>query len=212
MTPVSRTVSLCLVFIVMVVSFSVYTKLQTPQLSEEELREAGVFILPRPRDLAGFNLVDHLGKPYNNEALVGRWSFIFFGFTHCPDICPTTMSEMAKAERALSQGAERDAGFQGVLVTVDPLRDSPEVMGEYVQAFSPRFLGVRADREATALFAQQVNAAFGKVPSDDEDGYTMDHTGNIVIINPKGHYHGFIKSPHKAQTIQLTYQSLAASF
>lgn len=212
MTPVARTVSLCLLFIVVVVGLSVYSKVRLPTLSEEELREQGVFLLPRPRDIAPFALTDHNGDTYDNVRLQGHWTFVFFGFTHCPDVCPTSMSEMGQADRALRDGGELDDGFQGILVTVDPERDTAELLGRYATAFSPRFYGVRGDREATASFAQQVSAAFGKVPSDDEAGYTMDHTGNIIIINPRGHYHGFIKLPHKAETIRLAYQSLAASF
>ncbi len=213
MSPVARTVSLCLLFIAVVLALSVYTKLQTPQLSEAELRDQGVFVLPRPRDIAPFALTDHNGNIFDNARLKDRWTFIFFGFTHCPDVCPTSMSEMGQADGMLRRdGGELAAGFQGILVTVDPERDTAELLGQYATAFSPRFLGVRGTREAIAEFAQQVSAAFGKVPSDDEAGYTMDHTGNIVIINPRGHYHGFIKLPHKAETIRLTYQSLAASF
>jgi protein SCO1/2 len=211
MTPVSRTVSLCVVFIVAVLSMLVYTTLQTPQLSEEELRAKGVFLLPRPRDITPFELADHNGAVFDNAALKERWTFIFFGFTHCPDVCPTTMSEMGQADAVL----RRDGGtladqFQGVLVTVDPERDTAEILGQYATAFSPRFRGVLGDRESVAQFAQQVNAAFAKVPQDG-GGYTMDHTGNIIIINPHGHYHGFIKLPHQAETIRLAYQSLAAS-
>ena len=212
MTPVARTVSLCVFFIVVVLSMLVYTTLKTPQLSEQELRAEGVFLLPRPRDIAPFELSDHTGAKFDNAALQDRWTFIFFGFTHCPDVCPTTMSELGQTDVALQRdGGELADQFRGVLVTVDPERDTAEQLGPYAMAFSPRFLGVLGDREATALFAQQVNAAFGKVP-DEGGGYTMDHTGNIVIINPRGHYHGFIKLPHKAETIRLAYLSMAASF
>ncbi len=212
MTPVARTVSLCVLFIAVVVGLSVYSKVRLPTLSTEELRANGVFLLPRPRDIAPFTLTDHNGERFDNTRLQGLWTFVFFGFTHCPDICPTSMSEMGQADRALRGGGELEDAFQGVLVTVDPERDTKELIGQYATAFSPRFFGVRGDREATAQFAQQVNAAFGKVPSEDEAGYTMDHTGNIIIINPRGHYHGFIKLPHTAETIRLAYQSLAASF
>lgn len=212
MTPVARTVTMAVVFITLVLSMFVYSVLQTPQLSDEELRERGVFLLPRPRDLAPFVLQDHLGAPFDNERLLGKWTFVFFGFTHCPDICPTTMSELGQVDTKLRQeGGPLAETFQGLLVTVDPERDTAEILGTYATAFSPRFFGVRAAREPTAEFAQQVNAAFGKVPAED-GGYTMDHTGNLIIINPRGHYHGFIKLPHKAETIRLAYQSLAARF
>jgi protein SCO1/2 len=212
MSAVGRTVLMCGVFITLVVSMFVYSTLQTPQLTDDELREQGVFLLPRPRDIAPFELEDHLGQAFNNARLLDHWTFIFFGFTHCPDICPTTMSEMGQVDTQLRQtGGELADGFQGVLVTVDPERDTADVLGQYATAFSPRFLGVLGERGPTAEFASQVNAAFGKMPADD-GGYTMDHTGNIIIINPRGHYHGFIKLPHKAETIRLTYQSLAARF
>lgn len=212
MSAIGRTVVLCSVFITLVLCMFVYSTLQTPQLSDDELREQGVFLLPRPRDIAPFELQDHLGQSFDNARLLDHWTFIFFGFTNCPDICPTSMSEMGQVDTQLRQGgAEQAAGFQGVLVTVDPERDTLERLGQYATAFSPRFLGVWGERGPTAEFAQQVNAVFAKMP-DEDGGYTMDHTGNIIIINPRGHYHGFIKLPHKAETIRLTYQSLAARF
>ena len=108
--------------------------------------------------------------------------------------------------------AEQDQPHRRVALKIIKLgMDTAEVLGPYATAFAATFIGVTGDRETTALFAQQVNAAFAKVPSND-GGYTMDHTGNLVIINPMGHYHGFIKLPHKAETIRLTYQSLAARF
>lgn len=212
MSPIARTVALCSVFIFLVVSMFVYSTLQTPQLSEEELRERGVFLLPRPRDIAPFELHDHTGATFDNERLRGQWTFLFFGFTTCPDICPTAMSVLGQVDAKLRQASPEEAnGFQGALVTVDPERDTAEVLGPYATAFSPRFIGVLGDRETTAVFAQQLNASFAKVPTED-GGYTMDHTGNIIIINPRGHYHGFIKLPHDAETIRLAYQSLAARF
>ncbi|MEM7078840.1 MAG: SCO family protein [Pseudomonadota bacterium] len=210
MTPIARTVGLCSIFIAAVVGMFVYSVTRTPELSDAELREKGVFLLPTPRELTAFSLPAHDGGDFDLAALQGKWSFLFFGFTHCPDICPTSMSELGQVERELQQAypelAER---FQGVLITVDPERDTLDLVGRYAQAFSPRFVGVSSDRDSTAAFASQVNAVFAKMP-DGDGGYTMDHTGNLVIINPYGHYHGFIKLPHTAETIRLAYLSLAA--
>jgi len=212
MSPIARTVSLCSVFIFLVVSMFVYTTLQTPQLSEKELRERGVFLLPKPRDIAPFALQDHSGAIFDNERLRDRWTFLYFGFTSCPDICPTTMSVLGQVDATLRQGEASEAEkFQGVLITVDPERDTADILGPYATAFSPNFFGVLGTREVTAELAQQLNASFAKVPVEG-GSYTMDHTGNIIIINPRGHYHGFIKLPHKAETIRLTYQTLAARF
>jgi protein SCO1/2 len=130
------------------------------------------------------------------------------------------MAELGRAERALhNAGDMAEHPLQGVLVSVDPDYDRPEGLGKYAQAFSPRFLGIWGEREDLVALTQQVNVAFAKVPrpmpqrtSDTVPGYTVDHTGNLVIINPRGHYHGFIKLPHKSETIRLTYQTLAARF
>ena len=130
------------------------------------------------------------------------------------------MAELGRAERALhNAGDMAEQPLQGVLVSVDPDYDTPEALGRYAQAFSPRVLGIWGEREDLVVLTQQVNVAFAKVPMPlsqsaraDASGYTVDHTGNLVIINPRGHYHGFIKMPHESETIRLTYQTLAARF
>ena len=122
------------------------------------------------------------------------------------------MAELGMAKRELVQKVPEVAKqVQVVLVTVDPDRDDPETLGRYVKAFSPDFVGVNGSRESIAKFATQVNVAFGKVP-DGEGGYTVDHSGNIVIINPRGHYAGFIKLPHKASTIQDAMRSMVERY
>jgi protein SCO1/2 len=214
MTGVSRTVTLCLVFVALVIGMFFYTKTRVPVLSEAELRERGVILLPRPRDIAPFELQNAAGGVFDKTNLEGRWSFVFFGFTHCPDVCPTALSVMGLAERAILEGGmNEDAPFQGILVSVDPERDDAATLTRYVAGFSPRFLGVRGEREVLAPFATQLNVAFAQVPDpSDPSAYQVDHTGNIVIINPRGHYHGFIRVPHKADTLEVTYRSLSVSF
>lgn len=208
---VRMTVGLCAAFVAIVIGMLIYSKTRTPVLSDAQLREIGVFVLPRPRELADFRLTTHRGEPFTVESLQGHWSFLFFGFTNCPDICPTSLSVMAQAQRRLAEtDPDAAARFRGVLVTVDPERDDAETLGRYVEAFSPEFTGVRGDRAATAELATQLNVAFAQVP-DDHLGYQVDHTANIVIVNPRGHYHGFIRVPHRADTIETAYRSLAAS-
>lgn len=203
---------MCLVFVTCVVGMFVYSVTRTPVLSPEELAQQGVVLWPKPRELRPFALSTASGEVFDAQDLEGRWSFLFFGFTNCPDICPVTLSEMGQAERALiAEQPELAAQFQGVLVTVDPERDTAEALGNYVQAFSDNFVGVRGEHRALAEFAKDVNAAFAKLPAADQP-YQIDHTGTIVIINPMGHYHGFIKHPHKADIIQQTFTSLALSF
>lgn len=209
------TVALCLLFVASVLVILFINATRTPQLSIEQMREKGTYLLPRPRDLAPFELTRHDGMPFTNDDLKGHWNFLFFGFTHCPDVCPVAMGALANVERSLEASGEAKLleSFNVVLVSVDPERDTPAVMREYVTAFSPRFTGVTGTTEAIAALGTQLNIAFMKVPTDDsEDGYTVDHTGNIVIVNPMGHYHGFIKLPHDPENILLSYRSIAAAF
>ena len=225
MSTIKSTVLLCFVFISIVLVMFVISVIRVPQLSVEEMRSKGVFILPRPRDIAEFDLRDHTGAAFDRANFEGRWSFVFFGFVSCPDVCPTSMAVLGTVDRQLQSGdSELADQFQGILVSVDPERDSLEALGAYATAFSPRFLGVTGSREDLVELTTQVNVAFAKVPLAEAltqearspealaDAYTLDHTGNIVIINPRGHYHGFIKLPHNPETIRLTYQTLAAQF
>ena len=225
MSTIKSTVLLCFVFIGIVLVMFVISVLRVPQLSVEEMRSKGVFLLPTPRDIAAFKLTDHMGKTFDRSSINGRWSFVFFGFVSCPDVCPTSMSVLGKVDRQLqASDPELAEQFQGILVSVDPERDSIESLARYATAFSPRFLGVTGPREDLVGLTTQVNVAFAKVPLDEPappgsasadiaaDAYTVDHTGNIVIINPRGHYHGFIKLPHDSETIRLTYQTLASQY
>ena len=219
MQSIKSTVGLCVVFISIVLVMFVFSKMRVPELSADEMRSQGVFILPTPRDIGPFELLDHTGTVFNRQSLEGHWSFIFFGFTNCPDVCPTSLSVLGQVENQLKkQDPVLAEGFKVRLVSVDPDADTLERLGQYVGAFSPSFLGVRGERADLVKFTDQVNVAFAKVPlrssvpGSDEMGYTVDHTGNIVIINPRGHYHGFIKLPHKAETIRLSYQTLDAQF
>ncbi len=213
MTGLQKTVGLCLGFIAVVVGLFVYSVMRTPVLSDDELKEQGVFLLPRPREISPIDLQTHTGDAFTLADLQGHWTFAFFGFTNCPDICPTTMAVMGQARRSLG-----DEAFQGVLVTVDPERDTAEALENYTTTFAPDFLGVTGELEEIAGFSEQVNVAFAKVPllnedgSADPNGYLVDHSANIVIINPRGHYHGFIKYPQQADTIKSAFQSLSANF
>ncbi len=212
MTPLRLTVALSLAFVAVVLGLFVYSVTRTPTLSDQQLRERGVIVLPTPRELAPFELTTHTGGSFTLEDLQGSWSFVFFGFTSCPDVCPTTLSVLAQAQRTLeAESPELVDDFQVVMVTVDPERDDQEALARYVQAFSPEFVGVRGERRDIAELATQVNVAFAKVPADDGD-YQVDHTANIVIINPRGHYHGFARLPHRADTLVSAFRSLVERF
>ena len=165
MSTIKSTVLLCFVFIGIVLVMFVISVLRVPQLSVEEMRSKGVFLLPTPRDIAAFKLTDHMGKTFDRSSINGRWSFVFFGFVSCPDVCPTSMSVLGSVDRQLqASNPELAEQFQGILVSVDPERDSTENLAKYATAFSPRFLGVTGPREDLVGLTTQVNVAFAKVP------------------------------------------------
>ncbi|TVS15073.1 MAG: SCO family protein [Gammaproteobacteria bacterium] len=200
----------CALFIALVLGLFVNSILRQPGLSDDQLREDhGTVVLPQARAPSPFRLVSQDGTPFTDADLRGQWTFAYFGFTHCPDICPVTLAVLAEARRQLLEAAEREP-FDVVLFTVDPERDTPEVLAEFVRYFDPEFVGATGERADIAALAREVSVAFAKVPSEQEpDGYVVDHTGNIVIFNPRGHYHGYIRLPHTPDRVLTAYRTLA---
>ena len=135
---------------------------------------------------AGFgkalNLTDHNGKPRTLADFRGKVVMVFFGFTHCPDVCPTTLAEMAQVVKALGPDGDK---VQVLLVTVDPERDTPEVLKQYVPSFNPAFLGLTGDAEATARAAKEFKVYFQKQPVKD-GSYSVDHSASTFILDREG--------------------------
>jgi protein SCO1 len=126
-------------------------------------------------------LTDHTGKPRRLEEFRGKAVVLFFGFTHCPDVCPTTLVEVANALKALGQDAER---VQVLFVTVDPERDTQQALAKYVTAFDPGFLGLRGDAAATQRAAKEFKIYYEKRKVGDT--YSIDHSGQSYVIDPQG--------------------------
>lgn len=126
-------------------------------------------------------LTDHTGKPRRLEDFRGKAVVLFFGFTHCPDICPTTMLDVAGAVKELGPLGER---VQVLFVTVDPERDTAEALGKYVTAFDPRFLGLRGDLPATQRVAKEFKIYFEKRKTGAS--YSVDHSGQSYVLDPQG--------------------------
>ncbi len=169
--------------------------------SEEELRELGYYRLETPRPLTDFSMLDDQGNPVSKADLEGQWSLVFFGFTFCPDICPTTLSVLNEARGLMTTPANI------VMVTVDPDRDTPPVLARYIKSFNPSFIGFSGSFDETVSLSQQLNVAFGKVPGPDPDSYLVDHTASLIVIDPQARYVGFIKPPHRAQNIVAITQT-----
>jgi protein SCO1/2 len=210
---VRNTVLASLAFIAIVLGAFTYSLLREPLLDDAALKEQGTYVLPTPRAIAPFSLIDDRGQVFDNARLQGHWTILYFGYTACPDICPTTMSAVAQADQLLAKSRDSDLlkKLQVVFVSVDPERDTTEVLHRYVTAFSPDFIGVTGSHDAIAALAAQLNAAFMKVPGPD-GSYQIDHTGNLVLIDPQGRYYAFMKLPHQPDRIERAYTSIAKSY
>jgi protein SCO1/2 len=131
-----------------------------------------------------FKLVDQDGNQVTDKDMKGRPFLVFFGFTHCPDVCPTTLFEVSEILRALGPDAERT---RALFITVDPERDTPPVMKDYLSSFDPHLSGLTGDAAAVAAVAKAYRVYFKKVPLD-QGGYTMDHTAIVYLMDKQGRF------------------------
>ena len=205
---VRNTFIIILAFILMVVWGFVWRINQPVIMSNEELRINGAVVLNTPRIFSDFELVDHRGEIFSQEHLQDVWTIVFFGFTHCPDICPTTLAILNDTYSKLKD-RERER-MQIVMISIDPERDTEEKLAEYVPYFNDEFIGVTGNKHLIRRLTAELNVAYNQVPLDTGD-YTVDHSTQLVLINPKGHYHGFFKAPHSEIMLRSTWRSIDAT-
>ena len=173
----------------------------------EALRSQGIYILPEPAQVADFALETHEGAPFGAQSLAqGSWSYLFFGFTRCPHLCPTTLATLADAEERIRELPQGDR-FRGLFVSVDPERDGNEDIKAYLARFSEGFTGLRGSRSETLKIARDMDIVFATLP-DGQGGLTVEHSGHIVLIDPEGRYRGFIKSPHQVDALVSAWRRL----
>jgi protein SCO1/2 len=149
-------------------------------------------ILPA-RELGDYRLTLSDGSTLTPASLRGHWTVVFMGFTHCPDVCPTTLAELAKAQKSW-QTIAAGARPRLLFVTVDPERDTPAIVGKYASYFHPDTLAASAGPDDLAHFAKLMGLVYGKVPLDNGD-YTMDHSATLVVLDPQGRQAGLIRPP-----------------
>jgi len=194
-----------LVVITLVVAGFVH-RISLPRvMTESEMKINGLYLLDTPRSIGEFELVDHLGVPFNRARFEGKWRLVFFGFTYCPDICPTTMTFLNEFMASLEGTEAQDT--QVVMVSVDPARDTVQQLAGYVPFFNPDFIGVTGEFLDIHRVATALNTPFRKVMGEG-DNYQVDHSANIVLINPRGDYHGFFKAPLDLAKMKTTYRSV----
>lgn len=166
-------------------------------------RSAGFVSAPQPADIGGaFQLTTHRGTPFTERDLVGRPFVVFFGFTHCPSVCPTALFELSEILRAIGSAADQ---LTPLFISVDPERDTPEVLSSYLESFDERIVGLTGTTAQVRAAAEAFRASYQKVPLQDGE-YTMDHSAIVYLMNRTGRMTGSldIHEPIETRKVKVT--------
>ena len=154
------------------------------------------------------SLPDQNGQARTLADFKGKVTVVFFGYTQCPDVCPTTMAELAQVKKALGKDGER---VQGVFVSIDPERDTPAVLKAYMAGFDPSFIALRGTPEQTTAAAKEFKVFFAKVPGRADGAYTMDHTAGSYVFDTQGRVRLFVRYGAGAEPLTADLKALLAS-
>ena len=180
------------VLLAVVIGLLVGNYLTSDSNKTDAIREAGIIVLPKSRELPALNLTSTLDQPVDTQALTGKWSLVFFGYTFCPDICPTTLAELRQLKKLLPVDVQEN--MQILMVSVDPNRDTIEQLHLYLEYFDPQFIGLTGELSDIQTLSNALSIPF--IPGDtSQPHYTVDHSGNLAIISPDGRQYGFIRAP-----------------
>ena len=188
--------------------FGAWRYLDTRRAAPPQIRG---YVLAAPRALPAMELVDEHDRPFRRANFVGHWSFLYFGYTYCPDICPLTLVELAKVKQQLSAElpAER---VEYYLVSVDPRRDTPARLREYVAYFDAAFRGLTGSPDSLAAFARATDTLFDVPESPETDNYLVSHSSSLVLLDPNGAVHAVLSPPHAPAALTADFTKLAAHF
>jgi len=191
----------------MAAGFWLATELRSPE--NDSLPQIQGSVLSTPRQIVVPELTKHDGQAFTDRDLNGQWTLMFFGYTHCPDICPMTMNVLAQAKKMASEDFP-----QVVLVSVDPQRDSVELLDGYVQYFDPEFIGVTGEEKMIQALTLQTSVVYAKMPgsSGNENDYLVDHSSAILLINPEGKLAAFLNAPHTPSGINESVARVRALY
>ncbi len=168
------------------------------------------FLWPDPVILHDFTLLEAHGGVFDAARLDGHWTLLFFGFTHCPDVCPTTLNTLKTVRSALRDVPAFDAHAQILFVSVDPARDTPAVLRQYVDYFDPHLLAATAAPDELNALTRQLGVLYSKVETDKPSVYSFDHTAAILLIGPARQFLGVFSPPHHAAEIETAIRRILA--
>ncbi|MFP6847860.1 MAG: SCO family protein [Pseudomonas sp.] len=206
MTRTQTTVFVLVAIVALVLGLTVNKVLTSKgQGDPAALLDAGIVLLPQSRTLPALSLTNQDGQSVSVDQLKGQWSLLFFGYTFCPDICPATLAQLRQLQGQLPP--ETLSKLRVVLVTVDPNRDTPEQLKKYLNYFDAGFIGWTGEQATIQKLANAVSIPF--IPADtSKENYTVDHSGNLVLIGPDGTQRGFIRAPINTTKLAAQLPSL----
>ena len=199
MSNVQKTVAVLLAVIAVVLGLTIQKVLSGGESQAKPAQlDAGLVMLSTHRALPALTFTNAEGQPQDVSQLTGKWRLVFFGYTFCPDICPTTLAELRQLQSRLPEALKQR--MQVVLVSVDPARDTPQQLKQYLSFFDAGFAGLTGALEPTQELATVLGIPF--IPADTtQPNYTVDHGGNVALVGPDGALHGFLRSPLKVDKL-----------
>jgi len=165
-------------------------------------------MFPEPKPLTAFALTDHENRVFDLSRLKGKWSFLFFGYTHCPDVCPTTLATLARAHENMAKSTVGSKDLQFVFISVDPDRDTVGKLKEYVTYFDTTFLGVSGDKVQLSNLAAQLGAAFQVATAPGVEDYPVYHSAAVFLVDPQVRLHAVFAAPLDAESISKRFKVL----
>lgn len=164
---------------------------------------------PQVKTLKDFALLDHQGQPFTLANFKGKWSLVFFGYTRCPDVCPTTLQVLQGVKKQLETHTAIAASTQFVFISVDGQRDAPAVLASYVKFFDPAFIGAMGMEEQIQSLTQQIGTVYMQIPDpNNKENYLIDHSASVFLIDPLGKMIGLFSAPHAVDTITTRYLAM----
>ncbi|MFK7702196.1 SCO family protein [Pseudomonas caspiana] len=199
MTRTQKTVFILVAIVALILGLTVNRVLSGKGSGDQTaLIDAGIILLPQSRKLPDLMMTNQDGQPVQINELKDKWTLLFFGYTYCPDICPTTLAQLRQIKSELPKDVL--GRLRVVLISVDPARDTPQQLKQYLGYFDKDFLGLTGSVPDIQKLANGVSIPF--IPADtSKPGYTVDHSGNLALLGPDGNQRGFIRAPFNTQKL-----------
>jgi len=191
-----------------------YIGLQLGTLYQREtLENLSATVLPEPWTVEPFKLIDQDGQPFTADNLRAQWDFLFFGYTHCPDVCPTTLAMLSRVYNRLAARPKLQARTRVLFVSVDPARDTPEQLKGFVSYFGPEFLGVTGSEAEIEKVTSQLNIYYQRhAPPEGSEDYAVDHSASLLVADPQGRIRAVFAGVYDPAAVAADFTKIADYF